>query len=231
MGLRRILKNINRLNKNDSAYLNLSYSQEGEDLILNRFFEEKKYGFFVDVGALHPQRFSNTYKFYQMGWRGINIDAMPGSMNQFKEIRPLDINLEIPVSDRVELLDYHIFNEPALNTLSKELADEHSKVKGYFIKEVLSIETNTLEAILDQHLPAGQTIDFLTIDAEGLDFQILKSNNWSKYRPDIVLIENYLSIKKMRGSEIDRFFNSQGYEMYAKTVNTYFYGLTENAPD
>ena len=223
MGLRRILKNIQDHKKHNSDYLNISYSQEGEDLILDRLFEDRKYGFFVDVGALHPQRFSNTYKFYQKGWKGINIDAMPGSMKLFKEIRPLDINLEIPIADHAGLLDYHIFNEPALNTLSKEIAEAHSQVEGYFIKEVIRLETNTLKAILDQYLPSGQMIDFLTIDAEGLDFQILKSNDWTKYRPNVVLIENYLTLKKMTGSEIDSYLTRKGYEMYAKTVNTYFY--------
>ena len=61
-------------------WANISYSQEGEDLILERFFEGKEIGFFVDIGAHHPMRFSNTYIFYLKGWRGINVDATPGSM-------------------------------------------------------------------------------------------------------------------------------------------------------
>src|SRR5262249_32770188 len=76
-----------------------SYSQEGEDMILNRIFGEKKSGFYVDVGAYHPKRFSNTYFFYKKGWRGINIDAMPGSMKPFNAKRNRDINVETPVSD------------------------------------------------------------------------------------------------------------------------------------
>ena len=71
-----------------------SYSQEGEDMILKRFFEGKQRGFYVDVGSHHPKRFSNTYFFYKTGWRGINIDPMPGSMKLFDKIRTRDINLE-----------------------------------------------------------------------------------------------------------------------------------------
>src|SRR4051794_14772116 len=67
-----------------------SYSQEGEDMILRRFFEEHGKGFYVDVGAHHPKRFSNTYSFYKQGWSGINIDAMPGSMARFRRVRPRD---------------------------------------------------------------------------------------------------------------------------------------------
>ncbi|MFM6346540.1 MAG: hypothetical protein ACKPFK_15520, partial [Dolichospermum sp.] len=98
--------------QNIYKYHNISYSQEGEDLILARFFEKEKNGFYVDIGAHHPQRFSNTYYFYLKGWSGINIDAMPGSMKIFDDLRPLDINLEIPISDKSEILTYYEFDEP-----------------------------------------------------------------------------------------------------------------------
>lgn len=75
-----------------------SYALQGEDLILREFFEYAKNGFYVDVGAHHPFRFSNTYLFYQSGWRGINIDAMPGSMKLFNRFRPKDINIECGVA-------------------------------------------------------------------------------------------------------------------------------------
>jgi len=75
------------------GYALKSYSQEGEDMILRRLFEKQLTGFYVDVGAHHPKRFSNTYFFYKQGWHGINIDAMPGSMKLFEKIRPRDILL------------------------------------------------------------------------------------------------------------------------------------------
>jgi len=101
-----------------------SYSQEGEDMILRRLFEKQKTGFYVDVGAHHPKRFSNTFFFYKKGWRGINIDAMPNSMSLFNKIRSRDINLEIPISDKKQKLKYYMFNEAALNCFSKELAEK-----------------------------------------------------------------------------------------------------------
>src|SRR5580700_9536062 len=94
-----------------------SYAQEGEDMVMRRFFESRATpGFYVDVGAHHPQRFSNTYFFYRQGWRGINIDAMPGSMKAFETLRPRDINIEAAVSAEHQSLTYAIFNEPALNS-------------------------------------------------------------------------------------------------------------------
>ena len=100
-----------------SPWAQRSWSQEGEDMVLRRIFE-KKNGFYVDVGAHHPIRFSNTYFFYRIGWSGINIDAMPGSMQAFKKSRVRDINLELGVSNHNANLDYYIFNDTALNTFS-----------------------------------------------------------------------------------------------------------------
>ena len=223
MGLKRLLRKFVQPENTVDIFQNLSYSQEGEDLVLGRIFEFQKKGYFVDVGALHPKRFSNTFRFYRLGWRGINIDAMPGSMTLFQEIRPEDINLEVPVSDKEEALDYYVFNELALNTFSKEMAEERSQKEVYNIEKVVKIQMRTLANILDQHLPKGTSIDFLTIDAEGLDFQVLKSNNWEKYRPKVVLIESELDVKGMTGSEMDLYLEALDYELYAKTVKTYFY--------
>src|SRR5688500_1685041 len=68
----------------------LSYALEGEDMVLRRLFEGKTRGFYVDVGAHHPRRFSNTYYFYRRARRGINIDAAPGSMEAFNRDRSRD---------------------------------------------------------------------------------------------------------------------------------------------
>jgi hypothetical protein len=97
-------------------WVNRSWSQEGEDMALRRVFEKEKIGFYVDVGAHHPKRFSNTYFFYRMGWNGINIDAMPGSMKEFDKYRGRDINLELGVAKQEGILNSYVFNEPALNT-------------------------------------------------------------------------------------------------------------------
>src|SRR3954469_4320493 len=81
-----------------SVNARIAFSQEGEDLLLARMFEHQSEGFYVDVGAHHPQRFSNTHLLHQRGWRGINIDATPGSMAAFRRARPHDVNLEIAIA-------------------------------------------------------------------------------------------------------------------------------------
>ena len=119
--------------KKIQEFSQMSYAQEGEDLILNRFFNNKKTGFYIDVGAHHPKRYSNTFSFYKKGWRGINIDAMPGSMSSFNKQRPEDINIEVGVSKTEQVLTYYIFNELALNTFSESEAKKKDGLRSYKI--------------------------------------------------------------------------------------------------
>jgi hypothetical protein len=131
-----------------------SYSQEGEDLILYRILYGKiNKGFYVDVGAHHPKRFSNTYFFYKRGWCGINIEPMPGSKKIFDKYRTKDINLEIPISSREEELTYYVFNDPALNGFSKETSLHRNTLKDYKIINTINMKTRTLISVLNEHLP------------------------------------------------------------------------------
>lgn len=205
----------------------LSYSQEGEDNVLMRYFEHQEDGFYVDVGAHHPFRFSNTYLFYKKGWRGINIDAMPGSMRLFDEFRKEDTNLEVPVSEKSQTLTYYIFNEPALNTFSASEAAKKDGFHHYKIVEKIELDTAPLSQILEQYLPENKTIDFLSVDVEGLDFDVLKSNNWNKFKPKMILIESLRSdIENTFSTELYSYLKEHGYRFVAKTFNTLFFKLT-----
>lgn len=201
-----------------------SWSQEGEDLILNRLLKRKSIGFYVDVGAHHPRRFSNTYLFYRRGWHGINIDATPGSMRPFNRLRRRDTNLEIGIDLSPSVLDYYVFNEPALNGFVPELAKErHNSNSPYAIIKVVQVEVKPLSEVLDVYAH-GRQIDFLTVDVEGLDLRVLKSNDWKKYRPKVVLAEilakNYDDLKS---DELTAFMVSKDYRLAAKTENTVFF--------
>jgi FkbM family methyltransferase len=209
-------------------FQNLSYSQEGEDLILNRYFAGKENGFFVDIGAHHPKRFSNTYIFYLEGWRGLNIDALPGIKNIFDTERPEDINLELGVSEKEGDLIYYSFNEPALNTFDKAEADKKNGLQHYYIEKEIKIKTYPLSYILNKYLQNNVHIDFMSIDVEGFDLQVLKSNDWEKYKPSIILIEELRTDveKIMRESEIYKYLTSKGYLLHFRTFNTSFYKLS-----
>ena len=202
-----------------------SWSQEGEDLILARFFGTQSNGFYVDVGAHHPMRFSNTWGFYRRGWHGINIDAMPGSMVAFSKKRKRDINLEVAISDEQAPLTYYVFNEPALNGFDHDLsALRDSEQNDYRIIRTETLITARLGDVLDEHLPQGQEIDFLTVDVEGLDLRVLRSNDWDRYRPRLVLVE--LLNTDMMGvpcTEAGDFLHGVGYVPFVKTFNTVFF--------
>ena len=202
---------------------NLCYSQNGEDLILNRFLDNKKEGFFVDVGAHHPIRFSNTFLFYKKGWSGINIDAMPGSMAAFNKIRPKDINVEKGIALKNDKLTFYQFNESALNTFSKEEAFSKNK-DGYKIIKRNLIEVDTLENILDKYMPINTKIDFLNIDAEGKDEEVLISNNWVKYKPSYILVEILREVYLGKNnSSIKKFLKTKGYIPINKIYDTYIF--------
>ena len=196
----------------------LSFSQEGEDGILQRLFERKPLGFYVDVGSHHPKRFSNTYRFYLRGWRGVNIDPLPGSKARFDTSRERDINLEVGISDSPGELVYYAFQEPALNTFNPDVARSRDSV----LISKTKITVLRLRDVLDQHLPVNQKIDFLSIDVEGLDLQVLRSNDWSRYRPSYVLAEalGMRDVYQVIESDLHEYMNSVGYSFFAKCVNT-----------
>ena len=203
------------------------YSQEGEDILLSRIFGEQAEGFYVDVGAHHPRRFSNTCFFYKRGWRGINIDALPGSMKVFQKFRPRDINLELAVSEREQVLTYYMFNEPALNGFSKTISEKR-QTDEYKITNTIDVLAFPLYVILDKHLPLGQSIDFLSVDVEGLDLQVLESNDWKKYSPKVILVE--ILANNLTAIENDPVYNymvNQGYILFAKLFFTCLFKLKE----
>ena len=211
---------IEELQKSNS-YNTISYSQEGEDLILKRIFEYKTKGFYIDVGAHHPKRFSNTYLFYKTGWRGINIDATPGSMNEFKTLRPRDVNLELGVSDKRGELIYYEFDEPALNTFSRIEAIRKNERTSYKIINELKLKTFPLSEILTNYLEPDQNIDFLNIDVEGFDFKVLRSLDFEINRPEVILIESLeTSLDQVFDNEIYQFLMQKKYILLAKTFNT-----------
>ena len=199
--------------------LSFTFSQEGEDLLLEELFQGKlaSGGFYVDVGAHHPRRFSNTYAFYLRGWRGINIDAAPGSMEPFRQIRPRDINIEVGVAETEGDLDFFIFNEAALNTFDPARVDFLQRTTGFRVHETRKVPTRRLDRILDEHLPPGQAIDFLNVDAEGLDGAVARSNDWSRHRPRVVLMEDHAAdLMAITENENLRLLRSVGYRPIVK---------------
>lgn len=207
------------------AYARRSYSQEGEDLLLERLFSNGAPGVYVDVGAHHPFRFSNTYLFYRRGWRGVNIDANPGSMKPFRRWRSRDVNLEIGISEEPGTLPYHAFEEPAFNTFDADLAAQRRDAGHPYLGGRV-VECRSLSDVIQRHpFLHGVANSFLTVDVEGLDLAVLRSSDWARFRPSFVLAELLdVAMSQVDSTETSRFLSSIDYEPVAKLGNSCLFG-------
>jgi hypothetical protein len=112
-------------------------------------------------------------------------------------------------------LSYYSFNNAAVNTFDKKHAESWEKVDGFILKDVLKVKTFELKEVLNHYLPKGQSIDFMTIDVEGLDYNVLISNDWEKYRPQLLLVENnYWDNLNLLENKIIGFLSSVDYKLY-----------------
>ncbi|MEW5819897.1 MAG: FkbM family methyltransferase [Cyanobacteriota bacterium] len=229
--MKKYIKNLIPVKLYETFFINKSFSHEGEDLIINKIFSQysSNYkGFYIDIGAYHPMRYSNTYLLYKLGWNGINIDANPDSMKLFKKYRSRDINLECAISSKKETKTYYMFNDPALNGFSKQLSQQRNCFLDYKIINQLEVETFPLYEILNKYLQPSQQIDLFNIDVEGLDFEVLKSNDWNKFKPKVIVIEILeCDFLKVIHTDIYKFLIDLGYYPYSKTFSTMIFSLKE----
>lgn len=162
-----------------------TYAQNSEDLIIATFLKTVKKGFYVDVGANHPDNDSVTKLFYQAGWRGINIEPINSLYQEFTKSRQRDININKGVSKTTGklLLREYTGDKHGWSTFSPKIMKQH----GEDYKEYM-VATEPLSKILKDN--KVKDIDFLKIDVEGLEDEVVESNDWDKYRPKLVLVEN-----------------------------------------
>jgi FkbM family methyltransferase len=167
-----------------------SFSSAGEDMILRHLVgSDKRGGFYVDVGAFHPQLHSNTYFFYLQEWRGINIEARPGSKQLFDKVRPRDINLETGISaERGEITYYMIGEDSTMNSFSREFLEHIQMLDS--VKREVKVPVLPLREVFERYLPPGQDIDFMNVDTEGHDLVVLESNDWERFRPKFIVVED-----------------------------------------
>lgn len=203
-------------------YPRKSWSQGGEDLVLLELLGSRGPGTYVDVGAFHPRWGSNTFALYQHGWSGINIDARPGSMGAFRRNRRRDINLEIGVGPAASVLDFYVFADDELSTFDADLAK--LRQKSHSLLTVEQVEVAPLVSLLEKYRPSG--VDLLLVDAEGYDVAILKSNDWTRFRPQIVVAESLSVGDRLEDSEVARFMSTIDYRLVAATGMNLFFSPT-----
>lgn len=191
----------------DWKYLRFSYAQLGEDLIIEALLPEKQ-GFYVDVGAFHPVQLSNTYLFYRKGWRGIEIDANPNAAMLFRRRRPRDIMVECAVGENEGTVEFNLMESGPTAYVQGAGVEDAIKLKPPLRK--LRVPCRRLDSILGEYLPPNQTIDFMSVDCEGSDLSALRSNDWDRYRPKVVGVEDW---QKEGESLICQFLRTCGYNL------------------
>jgi FkbM family methyltransferase len=199
---------------------NHSFSQCGEDRIIKYAFNLRGVTIpsYIDIGAHHPLFISNTALFYEMGSRGINIEANPSLLADFKKLRVGDVNLNIGIGNREGEMDFYLMKDNSLSTFSKKEAD-FMIANGKELSEVKKVKLTTVTSILDKY-NNGIFPDFMTLDVEGMDFEILQSIDFEKSFPKVICVEaaEYSPIGAgARRNEMIDFLVSKGYYEYANT--------------
>jgi FkbM family methyltransferase len=164
----------------------ISYAQNFEDVMLARAFKGQKAGFYIDVGVWQPTQHSVTRHFYDLGWSGINVEPLPANFEAIQQARPRDININAAISTQPGPLVFHAIRQTGLSTSRPDYAAMHARA-GFDVAEV-KVPTLTLKELCEHHA-AGRTIDFLKIDVEGAEADVVASADWAAHRPRILLIE------------------------------------------
>lgn len=221
--LRNFLSKIKRKISDDHK---VSFSQCGEDIIVAHIFMVlgQKQINYLDIGAHSPTYLSNTHYFYLQGSRGVCVEADPALIPAFQRQRPDDVCLNVGVGISEGEADFYVMSAPTLNTFSKEEAERYQSYGKHRIEDVVKIPLRTVNNIISENFDGSP--DYVSLDVEGMDLDILKSFDFLKYRPQVFCIETltYVEDKKERKiTEIIEFMQQQGYFVYADTyINTLF---------
>lgn len=189
------------------------YSNWGVDIMADDFFKKKKHGIFIDVGCHHPFLNNNTNRLYKRGWVGINIDLDFNSIELFNFFRKKDTNIHTAISNKAESKDLFFFhNRSPINTLSPQL--------GLKAKEVRKIHTQSLNEIIQNTKFKDKKIDYISIDVEGTELDVLMGFDFNKYKPDLVVLEfidprikefYQQNINNILNSELNKYMNNNDY--------------------
>ena len=203
-----------------------SNSQFGEEKIIMKHFEKNYKGNFVDLGCFHPTKHNNTFKMYKSGWRGINIDLNPLTIELFNYARPKDINICAAISNKIASKKLYFTGDlSTTNTIEKNhvnLLKRHFKIKNKEIK-IKKIKTQKLDSILEKY--KYDKIDFMNIDIEGHELDVLRSLNLSKYNIRLFCIEiiDHDKFSKLRKKQLLSFFKKNGYILKDKSVINFIF--------
>jgi len=205
-------------------WLNIPASQFWEDLILSYLIRKEKW-FYVDIGANDPCFGNNTYYFYQKGWNGITVEPNKQLYKRISTKRKKGINLNIAVWEK-GTLTYYEMDCNGMSTCDREIVDFY-ETKGHKVINTYETIVMPLNEVLDIHCK-NKNIDIMSIDVEGMDMEVLKSNNREKYKPHYIVLETLIYISddtpwKKDEEQYTQYLKQYGYEKIADTyVNTIY---------
>ena len=206
-----VISETYEITKFDHAF-SISYSQSAEDLVLQQVLGSRM-GFYIDVGAHHPSRFSVTRLLYQSGWSGINVDANPDIAKLFKRERPRDKFIWAAIGNSAHY-EFFQFMEPAISTTNNSWKDRFEAEGNSVINEIQVPGLRLFDLI--RKLPEDQEVDLLNIDIEGSDFDAFQSLNLSelpsKKIPKFLVLESSWPISLAIKTDSVQLAISQGYE-------------------
>lgn len=196
------------------------FSQYGEDIqVISHFLNRPRAGFYVDVGAFHPFKYSNTALLYLSGWRGINIDPATRSIEALRTHRPEDVCLRYAIGQHDGTVRFFESNRGTVSTLSERHRDKWLR-RGEPYAEV-QVPAARLETLLEEHVPEGTTIDFMNIDVEDTEMDVLQSNDWQRFCPQVLAIEIHdLDLLNAKANPVAAFLVDRGYRLEAFTKPT-----------
>ena len=208
------------LTEREWRHVRFSFSQFGEDLQVEQLLPA--HGFYVDIGAFHPVYFSNTYGLYQLkGWQGLVAEPSPKFARLLRERRPRDRVVEVALGPREGAISFLESDREGVGQGAGNGILDPS-VNPTFPQQdrsgrILKVRMTTMAKFLQENLPAGQTVDFLSLDAEGLDLEILKSNDWSRCTPGIVCVE---ALTPKDEERMRAYLEPMGYRCLARVVHS-----------
>ena len=204
-----------------------SYSQCGEDRIIKFILDTlgKRRPAYFDIGAHDPVKISNTYLFYRLGCRGVCVEPNPKLFSRLKLLRPRDICLNVGVGAKhVARAPFYELDSPALSTFSEKDAQRYVDNHGKNIVRVTDTPILTPQEIIDKHFHGAP--DFISIDVEGLEFEILNALDLSGDRPAVLCVETLTYSTDGTGeklTDVIDFLEQMDYMSYADTyINTIF---------
>ena len=192
----------------------LSFSQQGEDLVLFHALRDAmkiQNGTYMDVGAAHPRRSNNTYLLYWNGCHGVLIEPNPMFTKMLREERPKDVVVEagIGVTETTEADYYEIKDKPELNTFSPDQVKD-LQARGEVLERTRKMPLLNINKVIDQHL-GGKAPDLLSTDVEGLDYDIIKTLDLSRFRPAVICAEDVSEHTDGKASRIATYLRANGY--------------------